>query len=720
MDVDGEARTALTKVGTRRVLADSEVLVRRGEQSEHVFLVDVGVLDVIVGDDTHLTSVGPGSIVGEVAALSGTERTAMLRSRGTTDVVVIERAAFEAWLGDHPEESARVAAAARRRLHEAQLIEIAASLLGAESAAALAPDVLAAVSWRDLPAGTTLFNEGDPPDAAHFVVEGRLDVTRRAADGSTLSIGSIGRGEAVGEAAIMLRSTRTATVVAARDTTLASVDVTAFESMLASHPALTLQVARRMVERASGIRPPKRRATVVALVVTPQAARTWRVSPSFDDAVADEVGRWGSTFVTSSASIDSALGRDGIAQVRADDVRATRVAQHLAELEVAHDHVVHVIGSEPDEWARRALQRADRIVMVASARPDAAEIAQLDAQLDLVAGNSVPRWLVLVQTARDRPVAGSGLVVRRRFDELHHVSAGSASDAGRIARLSVGAGFGLVLGGGGARGFAHLGVLRALREQQVPVDRVIGASMGSIFAAGIATYRDLAELESVCAAQFDRLLDYTVPVVALLKAKRITANLERVFGGLDAEDLWLPFACVSTNLTRSRLEVHRGGDLVTAIRASIAIPGVLPPVPFGDDLLVDGGVLDNVPADVMRDDPSIGTVIAVDVAPDRGPSADVDYGMYVSGWQAIRNSVRRRRGAEYPGVGQVLVRTMITGSEGRRAAFRVDGTVDLYLDLEMTGVGLLEFDKFRPTVEQGYRLSSPRIAAWLAERGPHA
>ena len=314
-----------------------------------------------------------------------------------------------------------------------------------------------------------------------------------------------------------------------------------------------------------------------------------------------------------------------------------------------------------------------------------------------------------------RPTAGAASPFRRSFDEVHHLRRGDLHDLERITRLAIGVGTGLVLGGGGARGFAHLGVLRALRESGVPVDRIGGASMGSIFAAMAALYRDHDELTTVCARQFDRLLDYTVPVVSLLKAKRISANLNNVFGGVDAEDLWLPFYCVSTNLTRSRLEVHRQGDLVTVLRASIAIPGVLPPVPFGEDLLVDGGVLNNVPADVMRADPSIGTVIAVDVAPTTGPGTTIDYGMYLSGWQALRRFAGRAK-TPYPGVASVLVRTMITGSEGRRATLRTDGTVDLYLDLEMKGVGLLEFDKFAQVTEMGYTAAMPRIAEWMATR----
>jgi len=188
-----------------------------------------------------------------------------------------------------------------------------------------------------------------------------------------------------------------------------------------------------------------------------------------------------------------------------------------------------------------------------------------------------------------------------------------------------------------------------------------------------------------------------------------------VLGESDAEDLWIPFYCVWTNLTRSRLEVHRTGELVLALRASIAIPGVLPPVPVGDELLIDGGVLNNMPADIMRADPSISTVIAVDVAPKYGPGTSEDYGPYLSGWQALRRFARRRT-TLMRGSRRCSCWCMITSSEGKRARMRTDGTVDLYLDLDMPGVGLLDFNKIRPAVERGHQVSKPLIKAWLETR----
>ncbi len=208
--------------------------------------------------------------------------------------------------------------------------------------------------------------------------------------------------------------------------------------------------------------------------------------------------------------------------------------------------------------------------------------------------------------------------------------------------------------------------------------------------------------------QFDHLLDYTLPIVSLVKGARITRNIEATFGTWDIEDLWLPFYCVSTNLTKSRLEVHRRGSTALAMRASVAIPGILPPVPYQGDLLVDGGVLNNLPFEMMRDDSTIETIIAVDVAPDQGPRARCDYGMSVSGFQALVATLRRGK-SDYPSVTSVLLRSMLTGAVRNQKTSMQDGSIDLLLTLHLPGVGLLEFDRSREVADAGYEAATPTI-----------
>ena len=162
-----------------------------------------------------------------------------------------------------------------------------------------------------------------------------------------------------------------------------------------------------------------------------------------------------------------------------------------------------------------------------------------------------------------------------------------------------------------------------------------------------------------------------MPVVSLLKGERIARNITRALGDIDVRDTWLPFFCVSTNLTRSSVEVHDRDAASTAVRASVAIPGVLPPVPLGGDLLVDGGVLNNLPCDVMRATGMVDRLIAVDLSPPVGPRAQDDYGLSVSGWKALRAGR-----SQFPGIVAVIMRAMVAGSVRDRDRMLATGAVD--------------------------------------------
>jgi predicted acylesterase/phospholipase RssA len=205
-------------------------------------------------------------------------------------------------------------------------------------------------------------------------------------------------------------------------------------------------------------------------------------------------------------------------------------------------------------------------------------------------------------------------------------------------------------------------------------------------------------------------------MVSLVKGQRISASIDATIGSWDIEDFWLPFYCVSTNLTRSQLEVHTRGSASKAVRASVAIPGILPPVPHGGDLLVDGGVLNNLPFEAMRQDRRIDTVIAVDVSPSRGPRATSDYGTSVSGFRALAGSMRRG-GFGYPSVAAVLLRSMLVGSVHNQRASLTPDAVDLMINLDLRGVSLLDFKRVAEVAALGYDASVATVADWARASG---
>jgi lysophospholipid hydrolase len=692
-------------------LADRDVLVREGDEADDVYFVTSGGLVAMTASpygDVTVGRIGAGEVVGEVTVIAGGRRTATLRADGPTDVLVIGRADFEQWLFDNSDIADAVSAQARERIDRTQVAAMVTDLLGARDTS-LVQDIVDRIEWRRLEAGEVLFAQGDLSDAAYFIVGGRLMVSSSSDDGPEERIGELGRGDVVGELGLLDDAPRSASVRAVRDSTLALLRTDTFEELVMKSPALMLHVARGVIGRLR--KQPRRiigRASSLTVAITAPAAPAELVT----DMVA-AIGHFGSVRHLSSDRVDEFLNRPGISQASVDNVGVPRLSEFMHEADVGNDHVVLETDVEMTPWTRRSLRQADRVLIVASARPDAAERARiLELLRELDGFIHVRRMLALVHpSGTARPKATAQLVREFGVDEVVHLRQGSDADVARVGRLASGNGVGVVFSGGGARGFAHLGVIRALREAGVPIDAVGGCSMGAPVAGGVALDLGDDELESRAETQFHKLLDYTVPVVALLKGERISKNLSATFDGYDIEDLWLPFYCVSTNLTQSRLEVHRRGEVARAIRASVAIPGVLPPVPFNGDLLVDGGVLNNLPVETMRLDPTIGTVIAVDVAPQQGPRAKTDFGMSVSGFRALRSSVRRAP-TEYPSVSSVLLRSMLTGAvHNQRSAMR-DGVVDLLLQLHLPGVGLLEFERVHEVARIGYDDARGSVNEW--------
>ncbi len=696
-------------------LADGEVLVEQGDAADNVYFIQSGTVtaskstpqgEVVVG------TVEAGQVIGEVTVVAGGLRTATLTASGPVEVLEIERSEFEAWLNGNPEIADSVSDQARERVDRTNVATMVAELMGS-SDQALVQQVVDRVEWRRLEAGEVLFREGDLADAAYFVVGGRLMVLAADADGNEQLIAELGRGEVVGELGLLDRAPRSATVRAVRDTTLAAFSTNTFEALVATSPQMMLNVTRGILTR---LRKPTQRkfdrAASLTIAVTADIDADALVS-----AIVDEIARFGTAKHLSSDRVDRTLNRTAISQVATDNVGVPRLAEFMHEADVGNDHVVLQTDREMTAWTRRALRQADRVVVVCSPNPDAAERALISEIFGTLDGAShVATMLgVLHPPTVDRPRRTAALTSAWAVDNVVHVRSGSSADLSRLARLASGHGYGLVLSGGGARGFAHLGVLRALREQGIPVDEVAGCSMGSVIAAVIALGEDGEPLMELVEKQFHRLLDYTLPVVSLVKGGRITKNIEDTLGSFDIEDLWLPFYCVSTNLTTSNLEVHRRGSAALAVRASVAIPGVLPPVPYDGNLLVDGGVLNNMPFEMMRDNSTVETIIAVDVAPDLGPRARADFGMSVSGFQALGASLRRSKSI-YPSVTSVLLRSMLTGAVRNQKASMADGSIDLLLTLHLPGIGLLDFERSREVSDAGYAASKPTIDNWVATR----
>ncbi|HEX9238611.1 MAG TPA: patatin-like phospholipase family protein, partial [Xanthobacteraceae bacterium] len=361
--------------------------------------------------------------------------------------------------------------------------------------------------------------------------------------------------------------------------------------------------------------------------------------------------------------------------------------------EAINDLILYCAEPTNQQWTSFCLRQADRVLLVASSTTSVAIPPWLADQIQPLRR---PADLVLLH---DNRLNGQRALEHWRsllsVDLICQVRTANANDIARLARFLRGKAVTLVLSAGGARGFAHLGVVRALREAHVPIDLIGGCSMGSIVGAAVALEWDDAEIKERLRNSFvnkNPVNDYTLPFLSLIKGRKVARLLEQNFGGLRIEELWRPFFCVSTNLTIGTLAVHRDGPLVDALHASISIPGLLPPVIMGGDVHVDGGVMNWLPVDVPG--AKRGTIIAVDVASDPALVSFEECNR-VQAWRFLG---RRRK---FPPIVAVLLRAAtVSGDSLTKMAH---AQADILFKPPLENVDLLDWQACDQAIETGYR-----------------
>ncbi len=363
-------------------------------------------------------------------------------------------------------------------------------------------------------------------------------------------------------------------------------------------------------------------------------------------------------------------------------------------------------------WRDFCLRQADRIVVLVDGATPAppgeptwwceAKLAERPAHTDVV----------LVHDAGAAPRGGAAYARLPGVDWVHHARTGDAADAARLARMLLDRPVGLVLGGGGAFGIAHVGVLKALEEARVPVDVVGGTSMGAIFAGGLArgwpADEIMGHVRSLFSSRF-ALYDPTIPFRALLAGKKLQRVLRGLFEDVDIADLWIPFFCVSTNISRAETAVHDSGFLYDAIRASCSVPGLFPPHEEIEQLLVDGGLVDNLPIDVMAER-CRGAVIAVDVFPYRREKRDAG-----ARSRGLLERLRRLSMGRLP-LFDILMHATLAGSQHTTELSLSRHPPALHLALDLTDHRVLDWRAFEALYRAGYTQAKRALDAGALSR----
>lgn len=585
--------------------------------------------------------------------------------------------------------------------HE-QFVAAVARLFGSLSEEALAT-IEPLAEWIHMVRGSALFKQGDASDGVCVVISGRLQVIRAHADGTSIIIGEASPGESIGEMGFFTREPRTADVIAIRDSLVVKFSTEAFERIIALHPEIVRDLMRMQIGRLQRTQPnPHAAATSIAIVPL-------RLTSPFGDIVTRIAKAVGTDLHLDSEEIDRQLGA-GTSQLPENDPRSSTLVAWLNQHESRHGIIVYEADPTPTEWTERCLRQADHVVLVADASedPSPTSIEQL-----LTSGAVGPRrTLVLLHPNGDRLPSGTKRWLEpRRVDDHHHVRRDHPEDFARVGRFLTGRAVGLVLGGGGARGFAHVGILRALQEAGVPIDMIGGTSMGASLAAQHAMAWTPERIEDVNRQVWVELRphkEFTLPILSIVGNRGSTKCGQMMYGDVQIEDLWTSFFCVSSNLSTATARVHRTGSLLWAVTASASIPGVAIPVLENGQLLVDGALLNNVPGDILRE-LGCGRVIISEVSVEQDQTFACVRVPTV--WEIVRNKFRRtKERIVFPSMLEILLRAAMLGSARRERD--IMNSADLVFHPPINQFSLMDFASLHAIVKVGYEYAQTELAGW--------
>ena len=443
-------------------------------------------------------------------------------------------------------------------------------------------------------AGEVVYRKGEHADSMYFVQHGRLGVYLKlpATEGSKLA--TLGRGESVGEMGMIREENRSANVVALRDSHLLLIDKPAFNDLCLQHPSVLRKLAALLAYRVENTSHGKKE---IAQQATTHCLQV----------ISDDPGR-----------LDDILCKLDVAFTQAAiTYRLITNKQQLEQISnFEEDHQMIIIVGNPDDlqWSAVCLRQSDEVTVIA----DQESLPKYPRLLDLLNNqcDRLPIKLYLLHENGEQPMVADAFR-QSRWASLHyyHIRSRNEQDWRRLVRVGTGSAVGVVLSGGGARGMGHVGAMVALKEMGVEFDMIGGTSMGAIVGGLVAQERSWTQMHEMFQHFFidhNPLGDWTLPITSLAKGKRLSRYLNQAYGEQLIEDLWYPFFGVASGLNSAKAFAISSGKLWKALRASASLPGIVPPFEIDGEMMIDGGMLNNLPVDLMRER-GANKIIAIDL-----------------------------------------------------------------------------------------------------------
>uniref|UniRef100_A0A6M2DEI5 Neuropathy target esterase sws n=1 Tax=Xenopsylla cheopis TaxID=163159 RepID=A0A6M2DEI5_XENCH len=606
--------------------------------------------------EVHMFSAYTGEMIGGLAVLTGEPSFFNIKAKHSSKIAIISKTTCYTIMRERPHVVLHISHSVVKRLTP------------------FVRQVDFALDWQFIESGRAVYRQGDESDSTYIVLSGRVRSVIKHENGKKELVGEYGKGDMVGIVEMVSGQPRGTTVMAIRDSELAKLPEGLFNAIKLKYPIVVSRLISLLGQKIMGTwqNPQIHRPlnTGGERTLRQQNFSTVALVPVSDDvpltAFAYELYHSlcaiGPTLRLTSEVMRKTLGA-GIMDANSE----YRLSGWLAQQEDQHRMSLYQCDNGLTPWTQRCVRQAD-IVLIVGLGERAPSVGKIEKEIERLAMRTQKELVLLHREVLGAPCRPQNTVawlnMRNWVSSHHHIQCPKRmftrksqyrinelyskvlmsepnlhSDFSRLARWLTGTSVGLVLGGGGARGAAHVGMVRAIQEAGIPIDMVGGVSIGSFIGAlwcsekNITTVTQKAREWARKTNQWWRtLLDLTYPITSMFSGRDFNQTIRGTFGDTHIEDLWLPFFTLTTDLTDSCMRVHRHGSLWRYVRASMSLSGYMPPLcdPADGHLLMDGGYVNNLPADVMRAQ-GAHSILAIDVG-SQDDTDLTDYGDNLSGW----------------------------------------------------------------------------------------
>nr|WP_319392387.1 cyclic nucleotide-binding and patatin-like phospholipase domain-containing protein [uncultured Desulfobacter sp.] len=548
---------------------------------------------------------------------------------------------------------------------------------------------------KEVAAGTHVIAEGAHDRSMFILVSGRLRVTRKGRDGNLMLYNEILPGEIVGELGVILDQPRTADITALRRSVLGILSQQDFEQLLKNFPLDINRVFSQAIY--NHLRHARR-------IESRKRAQAFIVIPLSDQVDAGMVAQ-------NMARAFSVLGK---ALHVVLDGRSADQQYNVDRMEAENEFLIYQATSSDAGLVAEVIAYADQILFVAQSGSEKT-LSRVEVELADEPGIKLMRKHLIVLHPEKTNCCEDKLAWQgpRDVERVYPASPNALSDYRRITRFLAGKAVGVVLGGGGARGFAHLGALKAFEEKGVPVDLIGGNSMGALIGASYVFGIPLETIHTTIRNSAKGLIRPDLPVVSIFSSKNFEKALRGVFGDTQVQCLWTTYFSAACNLSRADTAVMDFGPLWQAVLASNSPAGLFPPVIRNGEMMVDGAILENVPVQAMRTRLGTalerrrgnGTIIALDV--DVKEDLTVDPKMTsLKNWDVIRTRFDKKA-SPVPGLKRILSYANQMGGLAQRR--RIISLADYYLELPVSHFPMTAYPKAEEIIDIGYAYTLGKI-----------